>query len=300
MKKIFGMITIMIFSVVIFVGCSNNSSYSNVSSAVKKLDKDYTGLWQHTEYPDSYSAVIYKQDGNTIDLVVSATQGDMYGRTVSIRKENVILNDAKESVFDYQDTNGNTGTCHLLLKDETIFLGFSADKPYQGGFCIDAANGNFTKTKEFSEMSYFDAQEYGVDETLVETESVNKNIPHGREIEAIDIIDYTVYYEMIGEDKYNENNALHFWSDGTYQREHGGNIVEEGNYIFYKSDNSEYDFMVSRESNQGKYQMFYGKIIKEKDIIELYEYNPNYDYPISWCGKYITQVYAHNTGKMVR
>lgn len=296
MKRIFG----IILAGVLFCmcGCSNNSSGGNLSSQVKKLDADYTGLWQHTEYQDSYSAIIYKQDGNKIDLVVSAQQGGSYGRMISIRKEGITVNSAHEAIFDYQDTNGNTGNCHLLLKGETIFLGFSADKPYKGGFCIDAANGDFMKTKEFSEMDYFDAQEYGVDEIIVE--STDKNIPHGKEIKAMDIVDYTVYYEMIGNDKYNENNALHFRGDGIYEREHGGNTVEEGNYIFYESDNSEYDFMLSRESNQGKYQMFYGKVIKEKDIIELYEYIPDYEYPISWCGRYITQVYAHNRGKMVR
>lgn len=281
-------------------GCSNSSSFGDIESTNRELDMDYTGLWQHIEYPDSYSAIIYGQSGNTVNLVVSATQGGGYGRKVSIRKENITINSANESVFDYQDTNGNTGTCHLLLKEQTIFLGFSVNEPYQGAFCIDAANGDFLKAKELSEMDYFDPQEYGLDDNMTDIKPEQNNISHGNPTDPFNIIDYTVYYQMVGDDTYNEDFALHFWTEGTYEKENTGNIVERGIYTFYNSDNSEYDFMISMESDQGKYIMFYGNIIKEKNIIELYEYNPDNEYPISWYGKYISQAYAHSFGSMTR
>ncbi len=290
---------ITLISVLMLCGCSNNPS-NNMVSSNRELNADYTGLWQHIEYPDSYSIIIYEQSGSNLNLVASAMQGDSYGRMVSIRNENLPINEADEAVFDYQDTNGNTGIGHLLLKGDTVFLAFTANEPYQGGFCIDAINGDFTKTKELSEMDYFDPQEYGVDLAPSSNQNGLAEIPHGKEIDAFDIIDYTVYYQMIGDDKYNEDVAFHFSTENTYEREHGGNIVEQGQYVFYKSNNSEYDFMVSMESNKGKYIMFYGNTIKEKDIIELYEYNPDNEYPISWYGKYITQVYAHHVGNMVR
>lgn len=266
------------------------------------LDKDITGLYTHSEYPDLYSAVIYNQDGDTVSIAVKATRTNNMGmllQTATTRKDLLMLS-SNETTFDYTDSCGNTGICHFIVNENDIFLGFSANEPYQGGFCVDAANGTFTKVQELSEIVDFNVDDYGA-EDIADTplnrnnQQSAKKTNHGKEIDAFDFIDYTVYYQMLGNESYNEDISLVFAGDGTFERNHGNNPTKSGEYHFYKSDNSEYDFKVVLTYDDGQELILYGKVKKHKDLIEFTSFDPEGEYPYCFYGDYISQVYAHNT-----
>lgn len=269
------------------------------------LDKDITGLYTHSEYPDLYSAVIYNQDGDTVSIAVKATRTNNMGmlmQTATTRKDLLMLS-SNETTFDYTDSCGNTGICHFIVNENDIFLGFTANEPYQGGFCVDAANGTFVKVQELSEIVDFNIDDYGA-EDIADTplnrnnQQSAKKSNHGKEIDAFDFIDYTVYYQTLG-DSYDEQISINFWSGNTFERKHYNNPVKSGEYHFYKSDNNDYDFKVVLTYDDGQELILYGKEIKHKDLIEFTSFDPEGEYPYCFYGIYISQAYAHNPN-MVR
>ena len=268
------------------------------------LDKDITGLYTHSEYPDLYSVVIYNQDGDNVSIAVKATRTNNVGmlmQTATTRKDLLMLS-SNETTFDYTDSCGNTGICHFIVNENDIFLGFTAKEPYQGGFCVDAANGTFVKVQELSEIVDFNIDDYGpedVADTPLNRDSQKniKNSNHGKELDAFDFIDYTEYYATIGEN-YDEEMSIEFWSGNAFDRNHYDNPVKSGEYHFYKSDNSDYEFKLVLSYDDGNETILYGNSIKYKDVLDLYEYIPDED-GYMFFGKYISQVYAHNPN-MVR
>lgn len=268
------------------------------------LNKDITGLYTHSEYPDLYSAVIYNQDGDNVSIAVKATRTNNMGmlmQTATTRKDMLMLS-SNETTFDYTDSCGNTGICHFIVNENDIFLGFSANEPYQGGFCVDAANGTFTKVQELSEIVDFNVDDYGAEDSADTPLNSNnqqsaKKSNHGKELDAFDFIDYTEYYATIG-DNYDEEMSIDFWSGNTFDRNHYNNPVKSGEYHFYKSDNSEYEFKLVLAYDNGNETILYGNSIKYKDVLDLYEYIPDED-GYMFFGKYISQAYAHNPN-MVR
>lgn len=298
-------LTIILSLCVLALSGCGNEGVSTPDLNNTNLDKDITGLYVHSEYPDLYSAVIYNQDGDKVSVAVKATRTNNMGmllQTATTRKDLLMLS-SNETTFDYTDSCGNTGICHFIVNENDIFLGFTANEPYQGGFCVDAANGTFTKTMELSEIDGFDIDEYGPEDIADTPLNRNDNLVpekssnHGKELDAFDFIDYTVYYATIG-DSVDEEMSIEFWSGNTFDRNHYNNPVKSGEYHFYKSDNDEYDFKLVLSYNDGNETILYGNVIKSKDLIDLYEYIPDED-GYMYFGKYISQVYAHNPN-MVR
>lgn len=138
MKKTF--LFIFLCFILCISGCSNNKS-----SSVDKIKGDYTGYWEHTEYPDVYSVIVYEQSNDSLGFVVIADRLNSSGmvmQTASVRKENVKFNQG-EAHFSYRDSFGNSGLCYLKMSSNELTFSFGIIGGYQGNWCIDAANGSY-------------------------------------------------------------------------------------------------------------------------------------------------------------
>lgn len=267
-----------------------------LSSCGKGLDEtNYTGLWQHKDYPDNYSLIVYEDDNGCISFFAEALQGNGF----RIAQSNIEQVDIKngEGMFEFLDNFSNMGKGTVSIKGEELNLNYERMTYYLGGWCVDTGAGIYVKTKELSEIEDFDISNY--------KNSDNSNIDiKEKEVEPTKYLWYAKYIKVINDEVFDEDIAFGF-TDGkgftidNYQEKKNNYSTtyeqdEIGTYQVFDSDYSGYDFRLLASMEDGSQKMWYGKSIVGKDLIEFYYYNEDTS-AIHFFGKYATQGYAYDT-----
>lgn len=99
------------------------------------------GLWYNPKAPANYQFTLAQQDDGTLTAEFWVIQGlaTRIGTTEPLPLE---FTDGAAD-FPYEDSFMNTGTVHMRYDGETMDVSFDTDKPYQGGWCIDAGVGAY-------------------------------------------------------------------------------------------------------------------------------------------------------------
>lgn len=133
-------------------GCGNagvsTDGYDN-----SNYESGMTGLYEHSEYPDAYKIVVSEETNNIIDFEVSAIRGNA-AQIATARMTGVELVDGVGN-FNFVDSFNNSGTGEIVLEGSQLNIAFNTNEPYQGNWCVDAAEGSYIKTKELSELDEF-------------------------------------------------------------------------------------------------------------------------------------------------
>lgn len=296
MKKLLSII--LILCAVSLCGCQNGGIQSQSEQGGTNQivsDGEYTGLWSHTEYPDSYKIVISEETNNSIDFEVSAIRGNA-AQIATARMTNVELVDGVGS-FNYVDSFNNSGNGEIVLDGTQLNIAFNTNEPYQGNWCVDAAEGSYVKTKELSEL----------DGVVGETETGD-----GQEtidLEQFGVTDTWMYrvieYTNSGEDIYDDDIDFHISeSEGTKQKRENGIKVDKTYFMTensydstdstkdgfikaYPSDRSGYDAKLFMERHDGSTEILYFRVVIPNSVYEfVYENGEEF-------GIYETMDYAH-------
>lgn len=300
MKRI---ISIFLIGIILCVcGCSNGTSQSgNAGLAGETIKGDLLGYWEHTEYPDSYSVVVYEQTRDTISFVVDAARLNGSGIPVqiaSIRQENIRLSD-EDVHFDFRDSMGNSGFGRVKLNFEQLVFRFTIVGDYQSNWCIDAGNGTYKKTKDLSELDWFNKDDYELVDFNEEIDYELWGLGNAKPIEGKSYMWYGKYY-LAGNDLEYDRNTYYIVGGEGFARQCRYGRTTEGKYYMFESDRYDYDFRILFSLNNGEEFLLYGKsnIPKndsrrhQQDDITFYMYSTNGD--LSFYGRYLNETYIGN------
>ena len=301
MKKI---ISIVIVSIMLCLcGCSNGTSQpGNGGPAGEPIKGDYLGYWEHTEYPDSYSVVVYEQTRDSLGFVVLADRVNASGMVMqmaSVRQENVKAGSG-DTHFKFRDSFGNSGLCRLQLTSDQLTFTFNVTGGYQGNWCIDAGNGSYKKTKELSELDWFNKDDYELIDFNEEIDYEKWGLENAKPVEDKSYVWYGKYYLAGNDLEHDRSNYYSFAGDGTSI----GDVTQcsysrttEGKFYQFESDRPDYDFRILFRLDNGEEFLLYGKsnIPKndsrrhQQDDITFYMYSTNGN--ISFYGRYSNETY---------
>ena len=296
MKK---MVLILLSSLMCLCGCSNSplQTAGSVSSG-ESIQGDYTGFWEHTEYPDGHSVIVYEQKKDSLGFVVLADRIGANGlpaQMASVRQENVKV-ESGEAHFRFRDSFGNSGSCRLQLSSDKLTFDFNVVGGYQGNWCIDSGNGSYKKTKELSELDWFDKDEYELVDFNKGIDYAFWGLDNAKPIEGKKYMWYGKYCLAGNDLEYDSSTYYTVGGDGS-ATQHRYGITTEGIYYMFESDRNNYDFRILFSFNNGEEYLLYGKsnIPKndprrhQQDDITFYMYSPNGD--LSFCGRYLNETY---------
>lgn len=301
MKKIMSIALIAIM--MCLCGCSAGTSQSGGSGlAGEPIKGDYLGYWEHTEYPDSYSVVVYEQTKDSLGFVVQAARTNTSGMVMqmaSVRQENVKAGSG-DTHFKFRDSFGNSGTGRLQLTSDQLTFTFNVIGGYQGNWCIDAGNGSYRKTKELSELDWFNKDDYELIDFNEEIDYEKWGLKNAKPVEDKSYVWYGKYYLAGNDLEHDRSNYYSFAGDGTSI----GDVTQcsysrttEGKFYQFESDRPEYDFRILFRLDNGEEFLLYGKsnIPKndsrrhQQDDITFYMYSTNGN--ISFHGRYLNETY---------
>ena len=266
------------------VGTSTNE-YNN-----SNYEDGITGIYEHIEYPDAYKIVVSKENDNIIDFEVSAIRGNAT-QIATARMTGVELVDGVGS-FNFVDSFNNSGSGEIEFDGTQLSISFNTNQPYQGNWCVDAAEGSYTRTKELSEL---DGMNGDVGETI--------------DLDQFGVTDKWMYkvieYTKSGEDIYDDDIDFNISeSEGTKQKRDNGISVEkvyfmtensydstdsskDGFIKAYPSDRTGYDARLLMEHHDGTKDVLYFRVVVPNCVFEfIYENGEEY-------GIYETMDYAH-------
>ncbi len=286
-----------IILLVILTGCqSSNDIYQNeynISTKQTPSKCEYTGLWTHTQSPDTYSLVIFEQQNNKISFEITAIKGDG-AQIATAQVTNVELINGN-GTFEFVDSFDNRGKGEIIISDDTITLTYPANIVYQGNWCIDSGAGNYKKTKELSEIDWTNTDD---SKNVKINRELNYNlygIDNEKELDGKTYLWYGKYYLAGNDLEYYNDVHFSFCADGTAEKTSYGKTTK-GEYHIYESDKSEYDFRVLLKFENGEEFMLYGKSNNPKNDINFYLYVNG---TIKSYGRYLNETYI-NTESMVR
>ncbi|MBQ3055593.1 MAG: hypothetical protein IJC88_05760 [Oscillospiraceae bacterium] len=120
---------------------------------------DYTGLWEHKEYPDPYGIVIYEASDTHLSFDITAVRGN-YSQIATCKVENAPINGNTVN-FSFTDSFGNAGTGSLVFSGNEMTVTYHTfERLLDGNWGIDAGSGRYTKTKEMAEMPNYNPDDY--------------------------------------------------------------------------------------------------------------------------------------------
>ena len=118
----------------------------SVTSAESVLP-DVTGIWSHVKTNGHHSVNITYQDSNTITMTITAIRGQ--AAQIAIAEVTVdMVTDANGSkgTFYYEDSFLNQGQGEIIIYDsDNLTLNLYQDDNVNGGWCVAAAAGDYTK-----------------------------------------------------------------------------------------------------------------------------------------------------------
>lgn len=292
MRKI--IILSLTLCLLVLSGCGNagvsTDGYDN-----SNYESEITGLYEHSEYPDAYKIVISEENNNIINFEVSAIRGNA-AQIATARMTGVELVDGVGS-FSFVDSFNNSGSGEIVLEGSQLNIAFNTNEPYQGNWCVDAAEGSYVKTKELSELNGF-----GGDAV---TEDGQETIG----LEQFGVTDTWMYrvveYTKSGEDIYDDDIDFNISeSEGSVQSRENGRTNEKVYFITengydsisgerdgfvkaYPSDRNGYDAKLLMERHDGSEEVLYLRVLVPNCVFEFtYENGEEF-------GIYETMDYAH-------
>lgn len=292
----------LIGAMICLCGCSNGTSVGGNDAAGEPITGDYLGYWEHTEYPDAYSVIVYEQTRDSLGFVVFADRigaNGMVAQMASVRQENVKAGSG-DTHFNFRDSFGNSGICRLQLTSDELTFTFNVTGGYQDNWCIDAGNGSYKKTKELSEIDWFNKDDYALIDFNEEIDYEKWGLENAEPVEDKSYVWYGKYYLAVNDLKHDISNYYSFAGDGTSI----GNVTRcnysrttEGTFYQFESDRSDYDFRILFKLDNGEEFLLYGKsnIPKndsrrnQQDDITFYRYSANGD--LSFYGRYLNETY---------
>ena len=112
-----------------------------------------------------------------------------------------------------------------------------------------------------------------------------------------------MYYQQLGKESYDPKTGIYFKDVDEFAQKNYDNASyfdnwmksnDSGLYKITKSDINEYDFRLELNNYVDfKDIVLYGKALKGKDKIELYEYTPNEEYTMCFYGTYLSDKYIN-------
>lgn len=280
-------------------GCSTGISQSGTSGpAGEPIKGDYLGFWEHTEYPDSYSVVVYEQTKDSLGFVVRADRTNASGMVMqmaSVRQENVKAGSG-DTHFKFRDSFGNSGTCRLQLTSDQLTLTFNVIGGYQGNWCIDAGNGTYRKTKELSELDWFNKDEYELIDFNEGIDFEKWGLDEDEQLEGKSYMWYGKYYLAGNDLEHDRNTYYSVAGDGSATQCRYGRTTE-GKYYMFESDKNDYDFRILFSLDNGEEFLLYGKSNiprndsrrHQQDDITFFMYSTNDT--LSFYGRYLNETY---------
>lgn len=300
MRKV--LLLILIFCTLVLYGCQYTDSYSQSETDISNnittqtySDGDYTGLWTHIEYPDAYSLIIFDRQDNKISFEITAVRGNG-AQIATAQVADVELIDGK-GTFEFTDSFDNSGNGKIAIIGDTLSLEYNTNEPYQGNWCIDAGQGSYKKTKELSEVDWFNTKNSEIVNSDKELDYDLYGVGNSKEIEGKSYLWYGRYYLAGNDLEYDKEVYFDICADGTAEKTYYGRTAE-GEYHMYESDKNEYDFRVLFKFDNGEEFMLYGKANNPKNDIKFYLYTVGSG-TLSSYGRYLNETYI-GTESMVR
>lgn len=282
---------VSIFSICIIVclcGCTINVLEEEPSIVSQTYSEgEYTGLWTHTEYPDSYSIVIFEQQGDEISFEVTAIRGN--GLQIATSKATNVKLASGKGKFRFVDSFENAGTGEIDISDDELVLKYSTDEPYKGNWCIDAGEGSYVKSKKLSEIDWTNE-----DVTLNDTDTIDleqfgvtdkwmyRVIEYTKSGE--DIYDDDIDFNISSPEEFEENTEQYFMTENSYD---SIDSTKDGYITAYASDRTGYDAKILLERFDGSKEILYFKVVIPNCVFKfIYENGAEF-------GTYETMDYAH-------
>ena len=297
MKKL--ILLFLILVTICLAGCNNANTGATVDTpSGEKIKGNYLGYWDHTEYPDAYSLIVYEQDKDSIDFVLFADRigaNGMVAQMASLRQENVTFHSGVAN-FKFRDNFGNVGMCKLQMEPEKLTFSFSLDGDVAGNWSVVYAEGSYQKTKELSEIDWFNKDDYELADFNEQADFKNWGLDKEKTVEGKNHMWYGKYY-LAGNDLAHDRTTYYsIAADGSATECRYGS-VSYGNYYMYESDKPEYDFRILMKFENGNEFLLYGKsnIPKsdtrrnKQDDITFYMYYTNGK--MEFYGRYINETY---------
>ena len=279
----------------ILSGCGSSGGSTTSEDNNSNYESGITGLYEHAEYPDAYKIVISEENNNIINFEVSAIRGNA-AQIATARMTGVELVDGVGS-FGFVDSFNNSGSGEIVIEGSQLNIAFNTNEPYQGNWCVDAAEGSYTKTKELSQLDGFggDAESEGGMETI--------------DLKQFGVTDKWMYrvveYTNSGEDIYDDDIDFNISeSEGSIQSRENGITNEKVYFITengydsigkerdgfvkaYPSDRNGYDAKLHMERHDGSEEVLYFRVLVPNCVFE-FTYDNGEEF-----GIYETMDYAH-------
>lgn len=290
MKRIISIVLVCVLLCI--CGCSENSGEGIIGD-------NYTGLWTHSEYPDSYSVVVYEQTKNTISFVAIAERfsaGGLLAQTNYVRAENITF-ESGNTLFAYRDCEGTIGDCNISVSNGEMNVNFRVLGDYQGNYSMDFANGSYKKERELFELDWFDENNYELVDKNKELDYEKYGVGNFKELEGKSYMWYGKYFLSVNGLRYNPKVYFSISSDGSVKKMYYGTITE-GEYHVYESDRDDFDFRILFRFDNGDEFLLYGKANEPKSDITFYLYTVGSG-KLSAYGRYLNETYI-STGSAIQ
>lgn len=297
MKKI--ILILLVGIMLCLCGCSADNPQLGITEPMgEPIKGDYLGYWEHTDYPDAYSVIVYEQTVDSLSFIVQAVRTNSYGQSAQmahVRKENIKCGSG-EAYFNFIDSFGNSGLANMQIEAERITFNFNVTGSYQGNWCIDAGNGSYKKVRGLSELDGFNADDYELFEPDEESVFENWDLDRSDALEGKSYMWYGKYYLAGNDLEHDKNTYYAIASGGTMEQKMYGRTTE-GKYYMFDSDKADYDFKMLFVLNNGEDYMLYGKSNipdndprrDKKDDITFYIYSLNGS--MNFYGRYLNETY---------
>ncbi len=114
------------------------------------------GVWGNENNLDGFTIYVSNQNGNTMDIEITAKRGNENGDIVqmaTVKKTITVVPDSSDSVlrgkasFDYVDSFNNEGTCSISVSENVITL-VVEEKVNNVTFGISKASGDYILIRE--------------------------------------------------------------------------------------------------------------------------------------------------------
>ena len=111
---------------------------------------DVTGIWKNENYPSNYTVEIKNQNGNTMDITITAVRGNAAqiatcDMTITVTPEMVGSTVRATDTFEFTDSFSNTGTCSITVSENVVTLIVTEGTNAGGNWGIFNATGDYLR-----------------------------------------------------------------------------------------------------------------------------------------------------------